>query len=282
MHFVLVVLLCSFLSVAAFISPAVTCNHERRGSVLQESVDLDVFDLDMDVGKIDLLNDRITEVKMMGVVPSANLVFDCSHGEWLLMQIGYDRNIRRFCCKSRSSLGAIAEAAPEKTELCFSGTLLPKHIKRLLRTTGLTHVVVSDVDTAVALEEAISKEEERVGAKTLNRVSKSRENFLMQSEGGEAGPGHGRGGIAAFLRVTPESTSEGVAALTQKIRESCRLMPLAGMWCEELEGFEVVKGILGKDDCVVLPFAGEEAKTWVREKGPTVGLGRVWWTFDYE
>lgn len=62
------------------------------------------MDMEIDTGKLDIFGTIITQVKMEGRVPaSTHLVYDCSHGEWLLAQMAYDRKIRLF--SSRCSLG---------------------------------------------------------------------------------------------------------------------------------------------------------------------------------
>lgn len=58
----------------------------------------------MDTAKLDVFGAIITQVKMEGRVPaSTHLVYDCSHGEWLLAQIAYDRNIRLFSSRWAST-----------------------------------------------------------------------------------------------------------------------------------------------------------------------------------
>ena len=53
--------------------------------------------MEIDTAKLDVFGAIITQVKMEGRVPaSTHLVYDCSHGEWLLAQIAYDRNVRLF------------------------------------------------------------------------------------------------------------------------------------------------------------------------------------------
>ena len=67
--------------------------------------DFDV-DMEIDTGKLDIFGTIITQVKMEGRVPaSTHLVYDCSHGEWLLAQMAYDRKIRLFSsrCSPRES-----------------------------------------------------------------------------------------------------------------------------------------------------------------------------------
>lgn len=55
------------------------------------------MDMEIDTGKLDIFGTIITQVKMEGRVPaSTHLVYDCSHGEWLLAQMAYDRKIRLF------------------------------------------------------------------------------------------------------------------------------------------------------------------------------------------
>lgn len=55
------------------------------------------MDMEIDTGKLDIFGTIITQVKMDGRVPaSTHLVYDCSHGEWLLAQMAYDRKIRLF------------------------------------------------------------------------------------------------------------------------------------------------------------------------------------------
>ena len=62
------------------------------------------MDMEIDTGKLDIFGTIITQVKMEGRVPaSTHLVYDCSHGEWLLAQMAYDRKIRLF--SSRCSPG---------------------------------------------------------------------------------------------------------------------------------------------------------------------------------
>lgn len=55
------------------------------------------IDMEVDTEKLEVFGTIITEVKMEGRVPaSSHLVYDCSHGEWLLAQMAYDRKIRLF------------------------------------------------------------------------------------------------------------------------------------------------------------------------------------------
>lgn len=55
------------------------------------------MDIAVDTEKLEIFGTIITEVKMEGRVPaSSHLVYDCSHGEWLLAQMAYDRKIRLF------------------------------------------------------------------------------------------------------------------------------------------------------------------------------------------
>lgn len=55
------------------------------------------MDTAVDTEKLEIFGTIITEVKMEGRVPaSSHLVYDCSHGEWLLAQMAYDRKIRLF------------------------------------------------------------------------------------------------------------------------------------------------------------------------------------------
>lgn len=55
------------------------------------------MDIDVDTEKLEIFGTIITEVKMEGRVPaSSHLIYDCSHGEWLLAQMAHDRKIRLF------------------------------------------------------------------------------------------------------------------------------------------------------------------------------------------
>lgn len=79
--------------------------------------DFDV-DMEIDTGKLDIFGTIITQVKMEGRVPaSTHLVYDCSHGEWLLAQMAYDRKIRLFSsrcshrgCKNTTHCTAVFSA----------------------------------------------------------------------------------------------------------------------------------------------------------------------------
>ena len=67
------------------------------------------MDIAVDTEKLEIFGTIITEVKMEGRVPaSSHLVYDCSHGEWLLAQMAYDRKIRlfssRYCTRRRTNL----------------------------------------------------------------------------------------------------------------------------------------------------------------------------------
>lgn len=65
-------------------------------TLLHQVEDFEV-DMEIDTGKLDIFGTIITQVKMEGRVPaSTHLVYDCSHGEWLLAQMAYDRKIRLF------------------------------------------------------------------------------------------------------------------------------------------------------------------------------------------
>lgn len=71
--------------------------------VYSQVEDFDV-DMEIDTAKLDVFGTIITQVKMEGRVPaSTHLVYDCSHGEWLLAQIAYDRNIRLFSSRWATS-----------------------------------------------------------------------------------------------------------------------------------------------------------------------------------
>lgn len=68
--------------------------------LLQNQVEDFEVDVELDTDGLDIFGTIITQVKMEGRVPaSSHLVYDCSHGEWLLAQMAYDRKIRYFSSK---------------------------------------------------------------------------------------------------------------------------------------------------------------------------------------
>ena len=76
-----------------------TCVLHNSLHALTLSLQVEDFEMDIavDTEKLEIFGTIITEVKMEGRVPaSSHLVYDCSHGEWLLAQMAYDRKIRLF------------------------------------------------------------------------------------------------------------------------------------------------------------------------------------------
>lgn len=260
----------------------------------EEVEDFDV-DMEIDTGKLDIFGTIITQVKMEGRVPaSTHLVYDCSHGEWLLAQMAYDRKIRLFSSRSVRQLGSISSFLPDNSRFIFSGALIPKQIKRLLKMKGLAAVVTRDAESVVAMEEAMNAERERLAAKGLSRISQSRERFLLEKGGGDDGAnalgpmGNLVSGLRVFVRIQEGQPIEEVVEIIKNIELRCSTISVVGLWAGDmnaetcLKKLETIRALPGMSQMrVAIDHNGPPSAEWF------MGLrgarrGPIMWTFNYE
>ncbi|CAM9599411.1 unnamed protein product [Ectocarpus fasciculatus] len=271
--------------------------QQRTRSVLMGTEEVEDFEIDMEVDteQLEVFGTIITEVKMEGRVPaSSHLVYDCSHGEWLLAQMAYDRKIRLFCSRSVRQLLSISSSLPDNSRFIFSGALIPKQVKRILKMKGLSAVVARDAESVVAMEEAIDAERKRLAAKGLSRISQSRERYLLERGGGENGA-NPRGpvgslvsGVRTFVRIQEGQSVDDVAAIVNTIEQTCRNISVVGLWAGDMDPetclnmLEAVRTKSGISNLrVAMEHFGPKSAEWF------TGLrgarrGPIMWTFNYE
>ncbi|CAM9795046.1 unnamed protein product [Ectocarpus sp. 6 AP-2014] len=252
--------------------------------------------MEVDTEKLEVFGTIITEVKMEGRVPaSSHLVYDCSHGEWLLAQMAYDRKIRLFSSRwSVRQLLSISSSLPDNSRFIFSGALIPKQIKRILKMKGLSAVVARDAESVVAMEESIDAERKRLAAKGLSRISQSRERYLLEKGGGDNGANQ-RGpvgslvsGLRTFVRIQEGQSVDDVAEIVNTIEQTCRNISVVGLWGGDMDPetclnmLEAVRTKSGISNLrVAMEHLGPKSAGWF------TGLrgarrGPIMWTFNYE
>ncbi|CAM9368657.1 unnamed protein product [Phaeothamnion confervicola] len=259
-----------------------TCPASRvRRTVLHASEEVEEFNFDMDVGAMVDLEELISAAKQNGNVPGSNLLYEFGDGVWLLMQVAYDRRIRLFGSSSTTELSRIASTLPDDALCVFTGALSAKSAKRLLGVKPALHAVVArDLDGAAALNDALVAEKERLAARPLTRVSRSRERFLSGGGGsGESGGGGNGGGgkagpasqlsdtIGLFVAVAAAAADSGggcggadgsvgscggaaaAAALARAIGERCPALELRGLWgSDDADGsYAALQAVLADD-----------------------------------
>ncbi|CAN0078079.1 unnamed protein product [Scytosiphon promiscuus] len=251
--------------------------------------------MEVDTEKLEIFGTIITEVKMEGRVPaSSHLVYDCSHGEWLLAQMAYDRKVRLFSSRSVRQLGSISSWLPDNARFIFSGALVPKQMKRLLKMRGLSAVVAKDAESVMAMEEAVNAERKRLAAKGLSRISQSRERFLLEKSGGEKGAnsqgpvGSLVSGLRTFVRIEEGQSVDDVAGIVKTIEQTCRDISVVGLWAGDmdpekcLQMLEAVRTKSGISNLrVAMEHFGPRSAEWFMGlRGPR--RGPIMWTFNYD
>ncbi|CAM9461734.1 unnamed protein product [Sphacelaria rigidula] len=250
--------------------------------------------MDLDTEKLEVFGTIITQVKMEGRVPaSSHLIYDCSHGEWLLSQIAYDRKIRLFSSKSVKQMSTISDMLPEGSSFIFSGALIPKQVKRLVKMRGISAIVVRDVEGPVALSQALHEERDRLAAKGLSKVSESRERFLLEKGGGEGGAneqgplGTIATGLGVFVRIEKGQQPREVIETINMINSRCDNLEVVGLWGGDLKEnaclqlVEAVRAEAGLSNLrVVLDHKGPSSAKWF-EGLQSKRRGPIMWTFEY-
>lgn len=260
----------------------------------EEVEDFEV-DVELDTDGLDIFGTIITQVKMEGRVPaSSHLVYDCSHGEWLLAQMAYDRKIRYFSSKSVKQLGTIAPLLPDNSRFIFSGALIPKQVKRLVKTKGVSAVVVRDVEGPVALSEALYEERDLLSDKVLSKVSQSRERFLLE-RGGDDRRANQEGpmatvaeGLHVFMRIEKGQQAPEVVETILEINKRCGNLSVVGLWGGDLKEdaclqlLEEVRAKSGITDLrVALDHKGPSSAKWFKDLS-SKRRGPIMWTFEYD
>ncbi|CAM9439257.1 unnamed protein product [Pylaiella littoralis] len=285
--------------VASPIAISLMGRRQRRaaGRVLMGSEEVEDFEIDVEVDteKLEIFGTIITEVKMEGRVPaSSHLVYDCSHGEWLLAQMAYDRKIRLFSSRSVRQLGSISSWLPDNSRFIFSGALVPKQIKRLLKMNGLSAVVARDAESVLTMEEAMNAERKRLEAKGLSRISQSRENFLLEKGGGDNGAnskgpvGNLVSGLRTFVRIQDGQSVDEVADIVQTIGHTCRDISVVGLWADDIDpeaGLKMLEAVRTKSGIsnlrVAMEHVGPKSAEWFKNTSAP-RRGPIMWTFNYE
>jgi hypothetical protein len=220
---------------------------------------------------------------------SSNIIYDCTHGQWLLMQVAYDRKIKLFASRSAAGLSVLAGIVPDDAEVIFTGALQPKHAKRLLKMKNLHSVVVPDLQAVLDLHAALQEERERLQAKGLNKVSRSRQRFLSTEEGAgrsQAPDAALNDKIRVFLRVDDDSRAEQLADVVAAIAEQCgSSVEVLGLWGGGIAAHTLLlqlKALIKAPKLkVAIPYVNvNDSFKWNQRLGE--GRGSVIWTCEFE
>ncbi|KAG5192115.1 hypothetical protein JKP88DRAFT_352055 [Tribonema minus] len=271
-------------------SPASASVRHKNSVRRRVSEEVESFDVDFDIDRLDAMNTYITDVKQKGYVPaSSNIVYDCTHGQWLLMQVAYDRKIKLFASRSAAGVADLAAIVPDDAQVLFTGAFLPKHAKRLLKLRNLHSVVVPDAAAARALSDAMADERARLAAKGLSKVSRARERYLTAGGGAQLAPPDTAvlERIRVFLKLPEEgsTTAAAVAATLAEVREGCPGVEVMGLWGEGRGAYALLQEVKAAVNApklkVTLPYRGvEESFKW--NQGLGEGRGSIIWTFEFE
>eukprot|EP00752_Nemacystus_decipiens_P017944 g16084.t1 len=144
------------------------------------------------------------------------------------------------------------------------------------------------------MDEALDVERKRLAAKSLSRISPSRERFLLEKGGGDKGV-HAQGpvaslvtGLRVFVRLEDGHSVDEVAEIVETIGETCRNISVVGLWAggmdadNSLRMLEAVRAKTGIPNLrVAMEHFGPTSAQWFKNTSAP-RRGPVMWTFNYE